>query len=155
MLWEQLAVTERTWFRMVEKDVIMADRHMSELPPIMSCFSFKHNLTIMGHGTANFAHNLAILSIPPPPAQSSQTPETGRTHKRTLAGWCTRVSVCFCSSQISHHSIDKNKQGRPGRLLKRLSVFRPLRRWGHALRPYTTAGTHTLFFFSLPSRPCS
>ncbi len=89
--YEQLAVTERTWFRMVEKDVIIADRHMSELPPIMSCFNFKHNLTIMGHGTANFAHSLAILSILPP-AQSSQTPKTGRIHTRTLAwsgvaGW--------------------------------------------------------------------
>lgn len=93
---------------MVEKDVIIADRHMSELPPIMSCFNFKHNLTIMGHGTANFAHSLAILSILPPPAQGGQTPETGRIHKRTRAGWLHK-GVSLFLQQSNFPSFHRQK----------------------------------------------
>lgn len=97
---------------MVEKDVITADRHMSELPPIMSCFNFKHNLTIMGHGTANFAHSLAILSILPP-AQRSQTPKTERIHTRTLAwsgvaGWLHK-GVSLFLQQSNFPSFHRQK----------------------------------------------
>lgn len=73
----------------------MADRHMSELPPIMSCFNFKHNLTIMGYGTANFAHKLAILSILPP-GQGGQTPGTGRTHTHRHTHIQARLAAQGC-----------------------------------------------------------
>lgn len=134
-------MSERTCFRMLERDVITADRHMSELPPIMSCLHFKHNLTIMGPWNSKLCsqprhpfHSTSYPGLPKPQEQGEYTHI--HTHTLLAPAWsglawpadCTRVSVCFCSSQISHHSIDKNKQGRPGRLLKRLSVFRPLRR---------------------------
>lgn len=84
---------------MVEKDVIMAHRHMSELPTIMSCFNFKHNLTIMGHGTANFAHNLAILSILPRLAQGRPNPRSG-TNTQTHTGRLAAQGCQFVSAAV-------------------------------------------------------
>lgn len=97
---------------MVEKDVIIADRHMSELPPIMSCFNFKHNLTIMGHGTANFAHSLAILSILSFKFNSAK-PQKQDEYTRTLAwsgvvGWLHK-GVSLFLQQSNFPSFHRQK----------------------------------------------